>query len=109
MSEFSNEETKNTELARNLRNQFFHSPIMLPTLSRMKICGAGKEETQQILSYAADGDISLEISFIINNPRFFDSAIPVIRICKKLFVTLLLIVQKCEVRKKRRKEEGKKE
>lgn len=58
---------------------------------------------------AADGDISLEISFIINNPQFFDSAIPVIRICKKLLVTLLLVVQKCEVRKKKRKEEGKKE
>lgn len=82
---------------------------MLPTLSRMKICGVGKEETQQILSYAADGDMGLEISFIINNPLFLDSAIPVIRICKKLLVALLLVVQKCEVRKKRRKKERKRE
>ena len=65
---------------------------MLSTLSRMKIYGVGKEETQQTLSYTADGDMSLEISFIINNPWFFDSAIPVIRICKKSFVALLLVV-----------------
>lgn len=80
---------------------------MLPTFSRMKIYGVGKEETQQTLSYAADGDMSLEISFIINNPWFFDSAIPVIRICKKLFVALLLAVPKCKARKNGRKEEGK--
>ena len=79
---------------------------MLPTLSRMKTYGVGKEETQQTLSYAADGDMSLEISFIINNPQFFDSATPVIRICKKLFVALLLVLQKRKARKKGR-EEGK--
>lgn len=82
---------------------------MLPTLSRMKIYGVGKEETQQTLSYAVDGDMSLEISFIISNPWFFDSAIPVIRICIKLFVALLLVVQKCKARKKGRKEGRRKE
>ena len=82
---------------------------MLPTLSRMKIYGVGKEETQQTLSYAADADMSLEISFIISNQWFFDSAIPVIRICKKLFVALLLVVQKCKARKKGRKEGRRKE
>ena len=78
---------------------------MLPTLSRMKTYGVGKEETQQTLSYAADGDMSLEISFIINNPQFFDSATPVIRICKKLFVALLLVLQKRKARKEGRKKE----